>query len=63
MPIDTNTYLGNSNKYTQAYAQYAQIVMLPGSHVPLLEPQLNLYTHLVVGYYCEYVHLLRHGSE
>ena len=34
VPVDTDTYLGHSNKYNQVHFQYTYIAMSPDSYIP-----------------------------
>ena len=63
MPFDADTYLRNSNEYTQVDVQYPYVVMSPESYAPLRGPQCNLCTCMELVYCCENTQLLRHISE
>ena len=40
VPTLIDTYVGNSNEYTQVHVQYPYIAMLHDSYYPLTEPTL-----------------------
>ena len=53
VPKDVDTFLGNSNEYTQVHVQYPYMTMSPDSYIPIIELQLKLCTHIGIVYYCE----------
>ena len=51
VPIDVDTYLGNSQEYTnKVHVQYVYIVISPDLYIPLTEPHLKLCTCMGIVY-------------
>ena len=44
VPVGVNTYLGNRQEYTKSNVQDPYIAMLPDSYIPLMGPELKLFT-------------------
>ena len=63
VPVDIDTYLGNSCEYMQMHVQYPYIAVLLDSYFPLMGLWLELCTQIGVVYYCENMHLPRHRSN
>ena len=62
-PLDSESYTGQNNQFTQIQIDQPYMATNPNSYIPLTEQQLRLCTKIQATYYCENAHLLIDRNE